>query len=123
MLAARDPDDVTMRKKLAELAMNAGDFAAAERWSREALRVDVMDASIHRTLAEALGGQDHPADAVEEYEFAVRLAPDQNDLRFALAKACLAANNRDKAKSALASLLKAEPDFPGAEALAREIDK
>jgi len=116
-LAARDPDDVTMRKKLAELAMKSSDFAAAERWSREALRVDVMDASIQRTLAEALGGQDHPADAVEEYEFAVRLAPDQNDLRFALAKACRAAKQDDKAKSEIEKLLKVDPEFPGAKEL------
>jgi cellulose synthase operon protein C len=120
-LAARDPDDATIRKKLAQLAIKGNDFAAAERWSREALRIDVMDAGIHRTLAEALVGQEHPAAAVEEYEFAVRLAPEQNDLRFALAKSCVDAKQTEKAREALEAILKRDPHFPGAAELLERI--
>ena len=65
-------------------------------------------------LAEAFVGQNRPAPAVEEYEFAVRLAPEQNDLRFALAKACVDAKQTEKAREALESLLKRDPHFPGA---------
>jgi predicted Zn-dependent protease len=120
-LAARDPDDVTLRKKLAQLAIKERDFAAAERWSREALRVDVMDAGIHRTLAEALVGKEHPAEAVEEYEFAARLVPDENDLRFALAKACMNAKQPEKARDVLNALLKRDAAYPGAVELLNQI--
>ena len=120
-LAARDPDDATIRKKLAQLAIKGNDFAAAERWSREALKIDVMDAAIHRTLAEALVGQNRPAPAVDEYEFAVRLAPEQNDLRFALANACVDAKQTEKAREALKSLLKHDPHYPGVTELLERI--
>ncbi len=65
-LAELDADDVAIRKKLADLAMKAKDFAAVERWSREALQIDVMDAGIHRTLAEALEINGKPEEAKQE---------------------------------------------------------
>ena len=56
-LAALDTDDLTIRKKLAQLALSAEDFPAAVRWAREALHIDVMDVEIHRMLAEAMRGR------------------------------------------------------------------
>jgi thioredoxin-like negative regulator of GroEL len=53
----------------------------------------------------------------------VRLAPEQIDLRLALAKACIAANEHEKAQSVLESLLKQEPGFPGASELLRDLRK
>jgi tetratricopeptide (TPR) repeat protein len=85
-LAKLDFDDSTSRKKLAELALARKDFAAAERWCREVLQIDVMDANIHHTLAEALVAQDKHAGAIEEYGFAIRIAPEHSDWQSALEK-------------------------------------
>jgi cellulose synthase operon protein C len=85
-LAQLDFDDGTTRKKLAELAMNRKDFAAAERWAREVLEIDVMDANIHHTLATVLVAQKKYKDAIEEYEFALRLSPEEDDWKDELEK-------------------------------------
>ena len=55
-LAMRDSDDVTMRKKLAQLALADKDFAAAAEWSIQALRIDVMDSDAYE-MAIRMGGE------------------------------------------------------------------
>jgi Flp pilus assembly protein TadD len=52
-LALADPDDAVIRKKLAQMALDRSDFAAARRWATETIHCDVMDADAHRMLAEA----------------------------------------------------------------------
>lgn len=84
-LAQLDFDDATTRKKLAELALARKDFPAAERWAREVLEIDVMDANIHHTLGSALAAQKKTKEAIEEYEFALRLSPDEADWKEELA--------------------------------------
>jgi cellulose synthase operon protein C len=116
-LAKLDFDDAPTRKKLAELAAERKDHAAAERWSREVLEIDVQDANIHHLLAESLVAQQKPKAAIEEYEFAVQIAPEQNDWRFALAKAYVDAKQPDKARKAIENLLKREPTYSGAKEL------
>ena len=56
-LAVLDADDLPIRKKLAQLALAAGDFAAAARWGREALHIDVMDVDVHRHAGRSGGRQ------------------------------------------------------------------
>ncbi len=72
-LAMRDSDDVTMRKKLAQLALADKDFAAAAEWSIQALRIDVMDSDAHAMLAAARFGMSDYQAAVDEYEMAIRI--------------------------------------------------
>lgn len=109
-LAEADADDFAIRKKLAQLARASGDTAAAARWTREALHIDVRDVEMHVWRAEALSAQALPADAAREYDMAVTLAPDRNDLRLALAQAYLAAAQPAQAKAAVKALLEREPD-------------
>ena len=116
-LADEDGDDLTVRRKLTELAIAAKDYPATARWATEALQIDVLDAALHRMLAEALIGQGKPADAAFEYETAVELIPDSGSLRYALADAYLQAKDTERAKAALKTLLEKEPDYPGAKAL------
>ena len=98
-LAAIDPDDATVRKKLAELAHAAKDHAATERWCLEVLQVDVMDLQNHVWLADSLAAQDKPAAAADEYEVAVELNPDEPELRFNLARTYLDSKQPDKGQT------------------------
>ncbi len=116
-LAAIDPDDATVRKKLAELAQAAKDHAATVRWCQEVLQIDVMDSQNHRWLADALAAQDKPAQAAEEYEVAVELVPDEPGLWFNLAQAYLDAKRRKKPKPRSKQVLKLDPKYPGADLL------
>ncbi|HET6883106.1 MAG TPA: tetratricopeptide repeat protein [Pirellulales bacterium] len=86
-LADSDPDNVLVRKKLAQLALTAKNFAAAERWAREAVHADLWDADAHRFWGQALAGQEQYAAAMTELEVAVQLDPDNNEAKDALADA------------------------------------
>jgi tetratricopeptide (TPR) repeat protein len=76
-LASLDADDLVMRKKLAQLSLKQKDFAAAARWAKESLYIDVQDAESHRMLAEALTGRQEYAAAATEREIAAKLDKEQ----------------------------------------------
>jgi predicted Zn-dependent protease len=65
-LVAQDADEFAMRKKLAQLAIEKEDFAAAQRWAQQALQINVMDADVHRMLAQALKANGKPEEAQQE---------------------------------------------------------
>jgi len=99
-LAMADADDLPIRKKLAQMALDAGDFKEARRWAVDSLYCDVEDAAGHRMLAAALEGLKLPAKAVEEYEVAVKLDPDDSGAWAGLARAARAAGKTDVAERA-----------------------
>ena len=76
-LAEFDYDDPLIHKKLALEALDAKDYAAAEKWANRALLIDVLDADLHAAAAQAGAAQDEFDAAVEAYELAVRLNPEQ----------------------------------------------
>ncbi len=121
-LAAIEPDDVLIRKKLASLALASKDFAAAEHWAKQGLYVDVNDVDSHRMLAEGLAGRQEYAAAVEEYATAVKLEPLDLKLQLALADAQMHAGKSDAARKTLDELLKRQADFPGAADLLKQLD-
>ena len=73
---------MAIRKTLVQMALEAKDYAAAERWATEGIEIDVMDVDLHRVVAESAAKRHNYAEAVEEYETAVELKPD--DLRVAV---------------------------------------
>ena len=83
-LAANDPDNLLVRKKLAQMSLAAGDFAEAERWAREATHADLWDAEAHRFWAMALAGQQQRERATEEWKVALQLNPGDEEARRAL---------------------------------------
>jgi len=85
-LAENDPDNLLVRKKLAQLALAAGDFVGAERWARQAIQADLWDAVAHRFWGLALAGQERREAAVEELKVALQLDPDDMEARQALEK-------------------------------------
>ncbi|MBI2824829.1 MAG: tetratricopeptide repeat protein [Planctomycetia bacterium] len=120
-LAPLDADDLPVRKKLAQLALAAGDFAAAARWSREALFIDVMDVDVHRMLGEARAGAREFGPAADEYEVAVKLSPKEVSLQLALAESCAKAGRKKRAQAALEKVLELEPGNTRATALQRDL--
>ncbi len=52
-LAKADREDLAIRKRLVQMAVDAKDYAAAEKWATEGIEIDVMDADLHRVVAES----------------------------------------------------------------------
>jgi len=86
-LAEADPDDLTLRKKLAELAQERGDHESAAKWANQCIEIDVMDVTPHQILAAAFSALEKYDDAVRELKVALELKPDDPDLQSALAAA------------------------------------
>jgi tetratricopeptide (TPR) repeat protein len=64
-LAAADFDDLTIRRKLAQIHAKAGNQAETERWARSALEIDVLDEESQKLLIEALEAQNKNAELAE----------------------------------------------------------
>jgi tetratricopeptide (TPR) repeat protein len=120
-LAAADSEDLDVRKKLSQMAFDAKDYAAAEKWAAQGIEIDVMDADLHRLVAESAAKRRNYAKAVEEYETAVELKPDDLKAQLALAEVLVQAKQSAKAREVLDKLLKRDPEYPGAKKLLESI--
>jgi lipopolysaccharide biosynthesis regulator YciM len=120
-LADLDPDDLAMRKKLAQLSLGQKNFESAVRWAKQSLYIDVQDVEAHRMLAEAFIGRKEYSAAVEELEVAVTLEPKTLSLRLALADAYIRAGQAEKGRGALKAILAADAKFPGAAAMLEKL--
>jgi len=120
-LANADNEDLAIRKKLVQMALDAKDYAAAEKWATEGIEIDVMDANLHRVVAESAARRHNYTKAVEEYETAVELKPDDLKAQLALADVLVQAKQPAKAREVIEKLLKREPDYPGAKKLLESI--
>lgn len=72
-LADEDPDDLNLRKKLAQLYLDAKDYPNAVKYARESLQVDVLDPEVHQLLGDALAGAGDKAGAEKEHAVAKEL--------------------------------------------------
>ena len=108
--ALADADDGVIRKKLARMALDAGDYQAARRWAVEALHCDIEDATAHRFAADANAGLKDFAAAVAEYEAAVTLNDEDAEAWAGLLAAGEAAQLPDVAKRARSKLEKLDPE-------------
>jgi cellulose synthase operon protein C len=120
-LASADNEDLDVRKKLAQMAIDAKDYAAAEKWGGEAIEIDVMDADCHRVVAESAAKRHNYTKAVEEYETAVELKPDDPHTQIALADALIHAKQPAKAREVLKRLLQKSPGHSAAEKLLESV--
>lgn len=121
LLADCEADDASVRKKLAELALEDKAYAEAVEYGRAALYVDVMDVETHKFLAQAYEGLEQPAKALQELQVAAEIKPDDNDLAVEVAKAEIAAGKKAEAKTRLEALLKKSPNHAVANRLMKEI--
>ena len=122
-MAVADADDLLLRKKLAELAVGKKDFTAAARWANQALQIDVMDATMHATLAGALLELDQPTEAEQEFRVALELEAKNSAWRVELARAQAARGEPATAKQTLQELLRSEPNHSAAQELLNSLNQ
>jgi hypothetical protein len=122
-LAEADADTLTIRKKLALLAYERMDWAQAGRWAGEAIHIDVRDGQMHRIAGEAALAQKRHADAVHDFQLAVRLDERDLDARAGLVRAYAASEQRDKARVEWEAFKKLAPEDERIEALEKLIGK
>lgn len=120
-LAERHFDDVSVRKKLTELAFARQDYEEVIRQGREVLFIDVLDGETHRMLGIAYRALKKYKESVREFETATILQPRHLALQLELAKAHLAAGNREKAETVLRNILKADPAHREAKTLLQQL--
>ena len=75
LIAEREPDKITMARKLSQLTLSEKDFVAAEKWANRVIHVDVRNALAHAELAKALVGQGKTKAAIRAYKTALKLMP------------------------------------------------
>jgi tetratricopeptide (TPR) repeat protein len=121
-VSQRDPDDAGVRKKLADLALAKADYAAAVKYGRMAIHIDVLDADIHRILGESYRGLKNYPRSIKEFDVAIRLKPADDALEVGLAKTHLAAGNKQEARLHLKSVLQRNPDHVDAKTLLESLD-
>ncbi len=122
-LATASSDDLPVRKKLAQLALQAGDYQAAMGWANQALQIDVNDPSIHRMLAMALAATKQFEAAAAEYRVALELRPGDRASRLALVRVLLAAGKQAAARTALEPLATQQPDHPEVVKLQEQLER
>jgi tetratricopeptide (TPR) repeat protein len=116
-LAEADAESATVRKKLAQLAFAAKDWAQAERWAREAIYIDVKDAEMHRIQGEALAAQGKNSTAIESFQVALRLDERNVPARVGLVRAYAGTEQREKARVELEALERIAPEDESVEEL------
>jgi Flp pilus assembly protein TadD len=114
-------DDASLPAKLAELALARKDFAAAERWSRATLQINVKHAASHARLAAALLAADKPAAALPEWEAAVENDDKHPQWKLELARLLIKSGQRERAEGILEKLVETSPGLPGLVEAAQEL--
>lgn len=122
-LVPTDADDLDSRKRLAELLESRGQHPEAERYARQALEIDVVDAGVQKILGDALLGQKKYPAAVEAYSQALAVNPRADDARLGLARTYLALREKDKARNEVGQVLLHDPDNDAARALRDTLKK
>jgi tetratricopeptide (TPR) repeat protein len=75
-IAGRDFDNVAVRKRLGQIAQQAGRLEEAVRWGEDALCIDIEDAEVHKLLAECYEKLDQRELAAEAWQAVLELTPD-----------------------------------------------
>jgi tetratricopeptide (TPR) repeat protein len=125
---AGEPDNLTLRRKLAELALAAKDYAEAAEFAKKSIHADVTDAASHARLAEALAGLGKHEAAAKEYETAISLDNSQPDWQAELVWAQLAAAEtdapqREAAEKSLQRLRELNSEHPAIPELEKRLAK
>lgn len=110
ILATDDPDNILLRKKLAQIYLAAGDFPHALVAAREAIRLNVSDPLAQAQLGLAHSGLSQHEFAAESLQAALDLGAENTTWRLALVRAWLATGKVAQAKQAAEPLRRAEPD-------------
>lgn len=120
-LAAKDSDNLNMRKKLAQLSLAAKDSAAAYRWASEAMHLNLRDATAHALRGSAALALAKHELAARELKVAISLDDSQPEWRADQVRALLKLKKAGEAQMALNELEKKSPDFPELQELRQAI--
>lgn len=116
-MALADADNFVVRKKLAEMAVQAADHPATIRWGHEALHVNVLDSEVHGWLGKAYAATDQLPLAIAEFAVALELNPDREEYLLGLAAAYVAAEDFDHARPLVEKILARDPGHAAARQL------
>ncbi|MGE3806566.1 MAG: tetratricopeptide repeat protein, partial [Gemmataceae bacterium] len=128
-LAPTDADDLDARRRLARLLLERNQPEQAEKYAREALEIDVLDAEAEEMLGDAFAAQKKHAAAIEPFEVAAaqweaKRRPERvDDIRLKLARAYQATGTKDKALAEITKLLERDPRNAEALAIKKELEK
>lgn len=95
------PRDMTTLVFLTRFLLSEDDAAGAETVAREALTIDADVPAAHNLLGLALEGQDKQAEAIEQFEKALQLAPEEREYQSNLVRALMASGDFAAAERAL----------------------
>lgn len=121
VLADRDGENVSVRSKLAELALARRDFPALRRWAREVLFLEFDNAVAHAWLGIAAAGLREPHRARREFQLAIELDEACPEARLGLARLELQSGRTAAALEQVQAVLSAAADHAEALELFREI--
>ena len=107
-----EPDNLTIRQKLAEVSLAQKDYGAAAGAALEIIHRDVEYAAGHALLAAALAAQEKNAAAVDEYQTALRLDGKQPAWQAALARLLIGLGKKEEAGAAIERLRELDPKHP-----------
>ncbi|WP_162130512.1 tetratricopeptide repeat protein [Schlesneria paludicola] len=105
-----ESDDPAPRKALAEMSLADKQYDQAYRFAKLAIHIDVLDADIHRMLAEAFRGLEDYKRSIEEYEIALELKPKAVEFQLGLVETYIAAGRTDEAKKLVDEIFKSNPN-------------
>ena len=106
-----EPDNVSLRQRLATALAAGGDTRAAVAQLQEALRRDPDFARAHFSLGAILALQGRQTEAVERYETALRLQPGYVEARMGLAEALRAAGRLTDSLPHYLQVTRVDPGF------------
>jgi tetratricopeptide (TPR) repeat protein len=110
-LVKKDADNLTLRKKLAQLALGASDPEAALRWATSAMHLNLRDPLVHAQRGSAALALDKHELAERELKLAVSLDGTQPAWRADQVRSLLKLKKTAEAQTAFNELEKKSPDF------------
>ena len=120
-VALGDYDDASVRRKLMEISRSQKNHKDVVKYGVQALQIDVLHIGTHVMLAEAYRELKDYKKSVREYTVALQLKPDDAAMQVGLAKTHIAAGDKDKAKTTLDAVLKADPENMEAKTLREKL--
>ncbi len=111
-LAARQPNDASVRVELGNLHMDAQQWDEAIRWYREALALDPNRPDVETDLGACLVSSGSPEDALAEFDKALKATPDYKNALYNQGIALMQLGRTGEAAAVWEDLLKRYPDDP-----------
>jgi predicted Zn-dependent protease len=122
-LAARQPNDASVRVELGNLHMDAQRWNDAIRWYREALALDPNRPDVATDLGACLVSAGKPAEALAEFEKVLRALPGHRNALYNKGIALMQLGRPAEAAAAWEDLLRAHPDDPQLQGLRARIEQ